>query len=171
MIWDMKSLSHERTLEGHGGVVRSVAFGGARLVSCSQDLSLRVWDVGSGRCEGVLEGHEEDVRGVGVSSDGGVCVSCSFDKSVRVWSLESMKEVSRMEGHSDKVFGVAVSGSGQRAVSCSWDMTVRVWDVGRGRALGCLSSRRLPSLCTLRNHRRRRRGCHHLFRSRRKEGS
>ena len=95
-----------------------------------------MWELGSGRCEHVLRGHTDDVRGVSASSDGRVAASCSFDKTLRVWDLTTGQEVSTLEGHTDKVFGVAMSGDGGTVVSCSWDMSVRVWDVLSGQAVG-----------------------------------
>ena len=115
---------------------RGVRIGGGRVVSCGQDKEVRVWDLASGRCEHVLSGHTDDVRGVSASSDGRLAATCSFDKTVRVWDLMTGQEVSTMEGHTDKVFGVAMAGDGSTVVSCSWDMSVRVWDVLSGEALG-----------------------------------
>ena len=70
MVWDLGGLCHERTFEGHQGVVRGVSIGEGRVVSCGQDKEVRVWELGSGRCEHVLRGHTDDVRGVSASSDG-----------------------------------------------------------------------------------------------------
>jgi hypothetical protein len=43
----------------------------------------RVWDVSSGRCTRVLEGHTNAVYGVALSGDGGTAVSGSQDNTVR----------------------------------------------------------------------------------------
>jgi WD40 repeat protein len=59
-----------------------------RVVSGSDDKSLRVWDTASGACERVLEGHTGSVLSVAVLPDGRV-VSGSFDNTPRVWDAAS----------------------------------------------------------------------------------
>lgn len=85
------------------------------MVSCGQDKEVRVWELASGRCEHVLIGHTDDVRGVSAASDGRLAASCSFDKTVRVWDLVTGQEVSVMEGHTDKVFGGGDGGGRQHS--------------------------------------------------------
>ena len=80
-----------KTLRGHGDWVRVVAFSpdGDRLVSRSDDATLRVWDVASGRELLVLRGHEGYVLAADVSPDGARIVSGSADNTVRVWDASS----------------------------------------------------------------------------------
>jgi WD40 repeat protein len=73
--------SLEQTLEGHSGVVRSVAFspdgsrlasggGGSTLASGGGDCTVRVWNVATGQVEQTLEGHSDLVRSVAFSPNG-----------------------------------------------------------------------------------------------------
>jgi WD40 repeat protein len=59
-----------------------------RAVSWSGDRTARVWDLSSGQCTAVLQGHTGGVRGVAVTADGRA-VSCSDDGTARVWDLSS----------------------------------------------------------------------------------
>ena len=61
-----------------------VELGDGRVVSGAYDKSLRVWDVGTGECVQVLEGHTEQVKCVVELEDGRV-VSGARDNSLRVW--------------------------------------------------------------------------------------
>ena len=88
-------------LEGHTSGVSSVSFSpdGSRIVSGSDDKSVRVWDASSGECVlGPLEGHTSGVTSVSFSPDGSRIVSGSEDKSVRVWDASSGECVRVVEG-------------------------------------------------------------------------
>ena len=69
------------------GPVYSVAFSpdGARIVSGSDDQSVRLWDAASGAEIRRLEGHTGTVWSVAFSPDGARIVSGSDDQSVRLW--------------------------------------------------------------------------------------
>ena len=43
----------------------------------------RVWDLKTGECKQVLEGHTDWVRSVGITPDGNTAISGSDDKTVR----------------------------------------------------------------------------------------
>ncbi|MDB6174113.1 MAG: afsR [Chthoniobacteraceae bacterium] len=127
-------------LEGHVGSVNGVAVSadGRRAVSASDDETLRVWDLETGRCLRILKGHSFWVNGVAVSADGRRAVSASDDETLRVWDLESGRCLYTLEGHSFWVNGVAMSADGHRAVSASDDETLRVWDLETGQCLRIL---------------------------------
>ena len=65
------------TLKGHTGSVLSVAFSpdGKRIVSGSEDETLKVWDAVSGQVTLTLKGHSSSVNSVGFSPDGKRIVS------------------------------------------------------------------------------------------------
>ncbi|MSV29537.1 MAG: TIR domain-containing protein, partial [Bryobacterales bacterium] len=84
-----------RTLEGHSDSVSCVAVtpDGRRAVSASEDTTLKVWDLESGRALRTLEGHSDWVYGVAVTPDGKRAVSASEDTTLKVWDLESGREI------------------------------------------------------------------------------
>ena len=77
---------------GHTDTVRSVSVSadGQRALSGSEDMTVRVWDVESGRCLRVLEGHTGHVRSVVWGADGRFAFSASANGVMRVWDLSSV---------------------------------------------------------------------------------
>ena len=57
--------------------------------SPARDKTVRLWDVETGRCLRVLEGHTDSVRSVAWSADGRRALSGSGDKTVRLWDVET----------------------------------------------------------------------------------
>jgi WD40 repeat protein len=136
-------------MRGHTDMVKGIVRlpGGRRIITCSSDGSLRIWDLKSGRQIGNDwrdGGNETGVNAIALSPNGKVLASGSSDRKVRLWDIETGKVISRWTGHSDLVWRVCWSTDGQRLVSGSWDGMVKVWDVANGRggkAMGSINMR------------------------------
>ena len=127
-----------RVLEGHANSVLSVAVTpDKRVVSASDDNTLRVWDIESGDTLKTLEGHENWVNSVAVTPHKRV-VSASDDNTLRVWDIESGDTLKTLEGHANSVLSVAVTPD-KRVVSASDDNTLRVWDIESGSLVTSLN--------------------------------
>jgi hypothetical protein len=74
---------------------------GRRIVSGSNDDTVRVWDAQSGRQTAGLTGHEFWVTSVAFSSDGRRIVSGSADETVRVWDADSGTCLEVIRGQGD----------------------------------------------------------------------
>jgi WD40 repeat protein len=87
----------------HTDYVTSVAFSpdGNRIVSGSDDKSVRVWDAKTGEQLRELQGHTDSVTSVAFSPDGNRIVSGSDDKSVRVWDAKTGEQLRELQGHTD----------------------------------------------------------------------
>jgi WD40 repeat protein len=127
---------------GHSKGVNSLDLNadGTRLVSGSDDCTLRIWETATGQSLKVLKGHAKGVNSVAWSKDGGKIVSASEDMSVRVWEAETGECVKVMTGHSGRVLCCAVSADGKFAVSGGVDKTLRVWDLEKESSSGQTSA-------------------------------
>ena len=128
------------TFEGHTGPVYGCVFSadGTRVVSASEDSTLRVWDVAGASPIATLEGHTGSVSGCAFSLDGTRIVSASYDKTLRIWDVAGATTVATLEGHTGLVSGCAFSPDGTRIVSASYDKTLRIWDVAGATTVATL---------------------------------
>ena len=90
---------------------------GKRALTGADDKTVRLWDVETGRCLRVLEGHTDSVWSVAWSADQRRALSGSDDKTVRLWDVETGRCLRVLEGHTDDVWSVAWSADERRALS------------------------------------------------------
>ncbi|KIK48070.1 hypothetical protein CY34DRAFT_798701 [Suillus luteus UH-Slu-Lm8-n1] len=118
--------------EGHTDSVYGALHlpGGQRMVTCSEDGSLRVWNVKSGMQIGDdWRDGESGVYTIALSPDGKKVASGGEDGAVRLWDIDTGKVIAKWIGHTKSVWSVCWSQDGQRVLSGSNDGTVREWDV------------------------------------------
>ncbi|KAG2070646.1 WD40 repeat-like protein [Suillus decipiens] len=101
-----------------------------RMMTCSLDGSLRVWNLKSGKQIGDdWRDGDSGVWTIALSPNGKKVVSGSKDGGVRLWDIDTGKIITKWMGHTQPVVSVCWSQDGRRVVSGSHDGTARVWDV------------------------------------------
>ncbi len=140
--WEWHRLNHildqsYLTLRGHTGTVWGVTVSpdGKRIVSCSQDKTIKIWDAATGAEVMTLRGHEDQVGHVSFSPDGRRIVSGSMDKTVRLWDVSTGNELMILHGHEGYVNRATFNPDGKRIASCSHDKTIKIWDAATGEEL------------------------------------
>jgi hypothetical protein len=119
-------------LVGHSDKVTSVSLSSdcSKIVSGSDDRTIRIWDVTTGTEIHKLDGHSGGVTSVSFSSDCSKIVSSrSWDNSIRIWDVTTGTEIHKLDGHSDRVTSVSFSPDCSKIVSGSDDKSIRIWDV------------------------------------------
>jgi WD40 repeat protein len=146
-----------RKLQGHVGKVTSLALSpdGKRLVSGSDDMTARLWDVETGQRLQTFSGATNFVLSVDISADGKRILTGSggefrnrqfspgSDKSLRLWDAETGKELLKQSSHEAPVWcvrflpdrGQALSITGER------EFALRIWNLEGGKELRRIGSR------------------------------
>ena len=126
-------------MRGHIDWVIGVAHlpDGRRIITCSDNGSLRLWEIESGTQIGDdwRDGGREQVCSIALSPNSRTVASGGRDGQVRLWDVETKKVVAKWTGHANCVGSVCWSADGERVVSGSEDGTIRVWDVESGDTL------------------------------------
>lgn len=133
-VWDIRSGALERELvDGHEGFVEGVTFAdlGARVVTCSSDGEVLIWDIGAGALRRVT--MSESVLGVFAVPRSDLVIA-SLPSRLAVLNSTSGKHLRSLDS-ADDVHRVAVSSHGHVVVTCSGpsehrrSQTTTVWAI------------------------------------------
>ncbi|MBW2699871.1 MAG: protein kinase, partial [Deltaproteobacteria bacterium] len=128
---DARSLRLLNTYGGSGlGVVNiDVSPDGRLLAAPSEDRSIRVWEISTGRIVHVLKGHRSMVAQVRFSPSGKQLGSGSHDGTLRLWNVKTGGLIREYIGHDGAAYGPDFSPDGTQLLSAGADATVRLWDL------------------------------------------
>jgi WD40 repeat protein len=104
----------------------------ARVVSATQDGTVRIWNAVIRETQLLMEGHADRVNSVSFSPDGSQIVSASSDGTLRIWDAAAGWLMLVLKGHLHDVCSAGWSADGSQVVSASRDGSVRVWDAKTG---------------------------------------
>ena len=54
----------------------------------SSDATRRIWEVETGECKQVLDGHKEDIFSCAFNYDGSTIITASKDNTCKIWSTK-----------------------------------------------------------------------------------
>ena len=87
-LWDLATLKDPKTLAGHTAAVSDLRFlpDGSKLVSGSQDKTIRLWSVADGAAVAQLE-TPAAVNTIAIFADGTQVATGGADNVIRIWAL------------------------------------------------------------------------------------
>ena len=132
------------TLVGHEGEVTSLCTDQQqRLLSASQDGTVRVWDRDQGQQLHILRHRNLGARGVSAVSGRSLAISGGADGLLYLWDLERAERLHGFKGERGPAYtAVALSDDGRVAITGSRDKSVRVWDIEARTGKGALEGHR-----------------------------
>ncbi|PCI36007.1 MAG: hypothetical protein COB50_05195 [Thiotrichales bacterium] len=141
-IWEMKKgffgfkCKCLKTLSGHSDSVRSlVALDNGMLASGSNDGTIKLWEISSGKCLRTLTGHSNYVESL-VALDNGMLAS-GTEEEIKIWNISSGKCLKTLKGSNGRLMvlvnGVLATGTG------GYEKTIKLWDISSGKCLKTLS--------------------------------
>ena len=147
----IEPLNSECRPQGHFEAINTVAItsDGKTLVSGSNDATIRVWDLATGRERRILWGHTSKITALQLTSDSQRLVSGSSDGTVRVWDLVTGLLIHTFKHPSQKyrlgdgsrpapIEALSLSSDERTLVSSDGFGNLKVWDFTTGQELSTL---------------------------------
>ncbi len=131
MYWH-SNFNMVKSLAPHGSAgINSIALSPTelKLVTASDDKTLRLVDFHSGETERSFEGHGSAVVTVGYHPSKSLVLSGAGDKAVKLWDCRSAKVLKTLFGHKDAVTAVAWHWNGTQFATGSKDNLIKLYDL------------------------------------------
>lgn len=105
------------------------------LATAGLDGLIRLWDIGSGCCTKILQGHTDWVWSIAFNPQADILASGSSDRTLKLWDMNTGVCIDTLTGHSGKVKSVTFSPDGKILVSVSDDKSVKLWHLSDRRCI------------------------------------
>ncbi|KAI4554162.1 hypothetical protein MJG53_019461 [Ovis ammon polii x Ovis aries] len=138
-----------KVLQGHCGPVYSTRFlpDSSALLSCSEDTSIRYWDLESFTNTVLYQGHAYPVWDLDISPHSLFFASASYDRTARLWSFDRTYPLRIYAGHLADVDCVKFHPNSNYLATGSTDKTVRLWSAQQGNSLRLFTGHCGPVRC------------------------
>jgi WD40 repeat protein len=150
-LWDLASkvsalggakatvLNAKHTLTGHTDDIYAVAFtpDSQRVVTGSDDHTLRLWQVADGKLLATLTGHTDKVYSVAISPQDGTIASGSLDYTIRLWEGQTGRLIKTLANQGTQVGSLSFSPDGRYLISGvgSAPHHCHVWSIPDGQEI------------------------------------
>jgi WD40 repeat protein len=133
----------EMELEGHTSEVKSVTWShdGSKILSGSDDDTVKIWDGMTGELLNTLEGHSDSVLSVAWNHDDSKIASASGDGTIKIWDGVTCELLMTLEAPFSYLRLVSWNHDSCKIVSSSGDGKVGIWNAITGTLLLTLTGR------------------------------
>jgi WD40 repeat protein/uncharacterized caspase-like protein len=118
----------------HSDRIQTIAINGdgTLLASGSQDQTIKLWDLETGKLLQTFSGHSNRITAIAFvpnHADPPILVSGSGDNTIKLWNCQTGALLDTLLGHSGWVLAIALSADGKTLVSGSADGSIQRWDL------------------------------------------
>ncbi|KAI6246743.1 putative E3 ubiquitin ligase complex SCF subunit sconB [Erysiphe necator] len=113
-----------KVFKGHSNGVMCLQLEDNILATGSYDLTIKIWNVDTGKCIRTLSGHTAGIRAL--QFDNQKLISGSLDQTVRIWNWRTGECINAYQAHTAGV--IALNFVDNILASGSMDTTVKVWN-------------------------------------------
>ena len=128
LVWNLDTGAVTRAIEGHEKDVLSVVCDSGRIYTSGDDMTLRVWDLASGRLIRMWGPFEDETDSCAIDIGRGRAVLGCDDGVIRVFDIDTGERVAVIDAHSSGIKKVATSPINGDILSAAYDQRILVWD-------------------------------------------
>ena len=124
-----RKIIQKKFLETHNGgfMCIGISSDGKNLVTGSEDSTVRLWDVVTGKQIIYLTGHKSEVRCLALLSDFSLAVSGSADRTLIVWDMRNYRLIKTLYGHCGIVCAIIFSEDEKFILSGGCECEMFIW--------------------------------------------
>lgn len=123
-------------LKGHKSTVTCLTtLRDGRIITGSDDKTIRIWNSKTGKCDLVLTGAISGVHEIIVLPDNRIITGSRDENILRIWDTQTGICNNTLAGHSDSIscLEMLVDNTSLLIASGSFDKTARIWDINTYR--------------------------------------
>ncbi|CAI2166110.1 17730_t:CDS:10 [Funneliformis geosporum] len=115
---------------------------GKYLISSSRSLSVKIWDLKTGKCVRSFKAHEAPIIVIDVDGTSTLVATGSADSTVKVWDIEGGFCTHNFRGHGGIISSLKFWKESYEwmLISGSDDCNIRVWDLSKRSCVAVLKS-------------------------------
>ena len=121
-----------RCFEGHMSPIRDVKYHpNAQLIaSCSDDTTIRVWDIRDHDCMKVLSEGKTSNSKIQFTRNGKMLISGDEMGNISTWDIRESRKIGSVRAHKGAVLDITISMEGNMIATTGEDGDVLLWDTG-----------------------------------------
>lgn len=128
LVWDLASGAIVRVLDKHERDVLAVVCQGGRIYTSGDDMTLRVWDLASGRQERLWGPFEHETDSCAVDPIRGRAILGCDDGALRVFEIATGALLKEIPAHASGIKRVAASPTTGALLSAAYDQRLLIWN-------------------------------------------